>query len=152
MSYRKFEDQNEDEEKKVSEIGSFEKSRFCRRSYLLMTKVIPSSLQYMLFYLSSIINLGFAGHLANPAMVAALGVSNMMMHICVLSNVYGFNSAMDTLVSQAAGAKNLNLCGKYLNKARFLVTLLFVPIVCVLFNAEKILIFFKQNAEVASLS
>lgn len=151
MSYHKFENTDSDD-KEGGEPLSFENSGFLRRCFILIKKVVPSSLQFMLFYMSSIVNLAFVGHLSNPAMVAALGVSNMMLHICVLSNVFGFNSAMDTLVSQAAGAKNLNLCGQYLNKARFLMTMMFVPIIIVLSNSERILIFFKQNEEVAKIA
>ena len=140
MSYHKIKDENSEE------------TSFFERSVKIITKVFPSSLQYMLFYISYIVNLAFVGRLSNPVMLAALGVSSMMQHICVLSNVMGFNSAMDTLVSQAAGAKNLRLCGQYLNKARFLMTLLFIPFFFILINTESVLLYFNQNHEVAKIA
>jgi len=48
-----------------------------------------------------------------------------MLGICIM---VGFLGALDTLVSQAYGAKNYQLCGEYLNKARFVTTVAFVPL------------------------
>ena len=44
------------------------------------------------------------------------------------SIILGLNTGMDTLISQAAGAKDFEQCGVILNRARFVVTLFFVPL------------------------
>lgn len=54
--------------------------------------------------------------------------------------IIGLNSALDTLISQAAGAGNLELCGKYLNRGRFILCCMFVPIAILLGFTENILI------------
>jgi MATE family multidrug resistance protein len=115
----------------------------------ILRLALPSILQQVLLKLTDILNLAFIGHLNNPAMLAGVGMGNMTQTLCGLSIVYGFNSALDTLISQAAGSKNIRLCGLYLNKGRFIMTLLFIPIVSILVNTEALLVGLGQNKEVA---
>ena len=63
----------------------------------------------------AIMNLSFIGHLNDPAKLSGVGLGNMTNNLCALSIIMGFNSALDTLVSQAAGAGNIELSGVYLN-------------------------------------
>ena len=56
----------------------------------------------------------------------------MVQNIFGLAIIYGLNSSVDTLVSQAAGGGNLELCGVYLNRGRYIMTCAFVPISIVL--------------------
>ena len=57
----------------------------------------------------------------------------------------GMNNGIETLVSQAAGANDLKLCGIYLNRGRFLLVLLLIPITCALMNIKPLLILLGQN-------
>ena len=55
------------------------------------------------------------------------------MNLLGMTALFGINSSLDTLVSQAAGAKDLQMCGVYLNRGRFasyriVMTVLFIPI------------------------
>lgn len=59
---------------------------------------------------------------------------------------------MDTLISQAAGGGNYELCGVYLNRGRFLMSLMFIPITIVLMNSERILVAAYQEPEVAKFA
>ena len=45
------------------------------------------------------INLVVVGHLGNPAMIAGVGIGNMSINLVGLSVIYGFDSALDTLIS-----------------------------------------------------
>ena len=65
----------------------------------------------MLFILIEMINIAVVGHLGDPAMIAGIGLGTMAMNLTGFSVICGFNSALDTLVSQAAGAGELRLCG-----------------------------------------
>ncbi len=69
------------------------------------------------------VNLIFIGHLNNKNMMAGVGMGNMVQNVLGLSIVMGFGGALDTLVSQAYGSGNLQLCGKYLNRGRFVILL-----------------------------
>jgi Na+-driven multidrug efflux pump len=60
-----------------------------------------------------------------------------------LTIIEGVNSALDTFISQAYGANNYQLCGVYLNRGRFVMTLLFLPIIFISFNIQEILEFFS---------
>ena len=58
----------------------------------------------------------------------------------VLSMMVGLNAAQETLTSQAFGAGNLQLCGIYLNRGRFILIAFYVPLaVIVMTFAEEIL-------------
>jgi MATE family multidrug resistance protein len=73
-------------------------------------------------------NLIFIGHLNQPAILAGVGMGNTLVNLCGLSILLGFNSALDTLISQAAGAGNKELCGVYLNRGRFILIMLYIPL------------------------
>jgi len=60
-----------------------------------------------------------------------------------LTIIEGVNSALDTFISQAYGANNYQLCGVYLNRGRFVMTLLFLPIIFISLNIQEILEFFS---------
>ena len=76
-------------------------------------------------------------------------MGNMTQNLLGLSIILGFNSTLDTLVSQAAGAGNHELCGVYLNRGRFILAILCVPIVITLLHTENILLLLKQDPQVA---
>ena len=65
-------------------------------------------------------NLVFAGHLINPAIMAGIGLGNMTLNIFAVTLMESMNSVIDTLGSQAYGSGNLELCGVYLNRGRVL--------------------------------
>lgn len=68
---------------------------------------IPAILNNTIRQLFQVINLHFVGKLNDPAMIAGVGMGNMTVQILGLIYIMGFNSVLDTLVSQAAGAGNL---------------------------------------------
>ena len=114
--------------------------------------IIPASLGMMVGMMTEMINLIVVGHLKNAAMVAGVGMGNATLNLTGQSIILGFNSALDTLISNAAGSKNLELCGVYLNRGRFLMTILFIPISAILFNTKSILVAIGQDEEVAGFS
>ena len=95
-------------------------------------------------------NLSFIGHLNDPAMLSGVGLGNMTNNLCCLSIVFGFNSALDTLISQSAGAGNIELSGVYLNQGRFIMTCIFFPISLLLMNTKNILTAAGQDPIVAA--
>ena len=99
--------------------------------------------------LVDITNIYTVGKLGDPAKIGGVGMGNMIMALFGLSIFSGLNSALDTLVSQAAGAGNLTLCGVYLNRGRLVILSCFVPIVVIVFNTENIMIAFSQDPRVS---
>ena len=74
----------------------------------------------------------FVGHLNDAAKMAGVGMGNMIINMLGLSLICGMNGAMETLVSQSYGSNNLQLCGIYLNRGRFVMVALFVPVLIIL--------------------
>ena len=79
--------------------------------------------------------------MGNNALIAGVGMASTMLNFMGWSVLLGMNSALDTLVSQSAGAGNLELCGVYLNRGRFIMTVAFVPVCLLTFQIESIMLF-----------
>ena len=75
-----------------------------QRVQLILSLAIPTSLCSIINILVEVINLKYIGYLGNDDMVAGVGLGNMTQNLLGLSIILGFNSTLDTLVSQAAGA------------------------------------------------
>ena len=103
----------------------------------------------LLLMMQEMINLVFLGHLNESNLLAGVGVGNMFMNMIGLSIVVGLNGALETLVAQAYGAKNLHLCGIYLNRGRFVLLMFFIPVTVVLFQTHTIMLLIGQNEEVS---
>ena len=95
--------------------------------------MFPAVLNNLARMLTESLNLIFIGKVKVQAeIIAAVGVGNMTQNLIGLSVILGLNSALDTLVSQAAGAGNIQLCGIYRNRAVFIMSVVFIPIMVIL--------------------
>ena len=79
-------------------------------------------------------------------------MGNVIQNMTGLSLIVGMNSALETLVAQARGDKNYELCGVYLNRGRLITTVMFIPVIFILNYADKILVLLHQSKEVAKYS
>lgn len=75
-------------------------------------------------------------------------MANMYMNITCLSVLFGFNMTLNTVVSQAFGFGDYRMCGIYLNRARIIVSIIFVPLSLFLLQTERIftLVGFDRSA------
>lgn len=89
---------------------------------------LPSILTNVLAFVSNIVIIVFAGQLDDPIYVAAIGLSLSFNVVMISSLMIGLNAAQETLTSQAFGAKNLQLCGLYLNRGMLILICFYVPI------------------------
>ena len=76
---------------------------------------------------SMVVSTIFAGHLGDERKQAAMGIGNSLTFIFLLTACFGANRALDTLHTTAYGAGNLKLCGTYLNRGRYVMTLVYLP-------------------------
>lgn len=118
-----------------------------RMSLTFLMISLPLVIRQNLMYLVLVINVIFSGRLGDSAKTAGVGLGTTLNHIFGCCILYGFNRAMDTLISQAYGSGNLALCGVYLNRARAIGTLAFIPVTIILINCEGILLWFSQDPE-----
>ena len=89
------------------------------------------------------VNTAFIGRLNNAYMLSGVGLGNMFINCFWISMYMGINGALETLVSQAFGAKNNKLCGNALNRGYMSLIIVFVPIAIFLFFVRDTLILFK---------
>lgn len=118
----------------------------------ILRLAIPAILNNVVRMLMEVINLSMIGQLGNPAMVAGVGMGNMTINMIGLSVIIGFNSALDTLISQGAGAGKLELCGVFRNRGMFFVCILFIPISIILNYSYEILVAIGQHKDVSEFS
>lgn len=116
----------------------------------ILKQAIPGMFCMVVLQLQQIINLIFVGHMNDAKLLAGVGMGNLIVSVFGISLFIGLNGALETLVSQAYGNRNLQLCGIYLNRGRFMLLLLNIPIVYILCNAEAILLLLKQDVKVAA--
>ena len=94
------------------------------------------------------VNIVYAGKLNDAHKLAGLGLGSCML-LCLTSYIIeGMNGALETLVAQAYGAGQLHLCGVYLNRARVINTVIFVPLLIILLFTKPILEALGQDQEV----
>lgn len=115
-------------------------------------QALPSCMSLLLGMVQENVNMIFLGHLNQPALVAGVGLGNVITNVFGFSLIVGLNGALETLVSQAYGAKNLHLCGIYLNRGRFVILAMFIPSVAILMQTEKIFVMTGQDPEVSRLA
>lgn len=97
---------------------------------------VPATVTMFSYFLMEVISAVFNGHMPEAEMIAGAGLSSMYTTILCLSITVGLNSALSTLISQTFGSGNMKLCGVYLNRARIVATLVFIPLTILLLNAE----------------
>jgi Na+-driven multidrug efflux pump len=98
---------------------------------------------YFLGNMREAVNFLFIGYLDNSHMLAGVGMGTCIINITGMAFIIGMNMAQDTLISQSMGQGNLELCGVYLNRSRFIITCLFIPVIAIVFNIEAVLVFLK---------
>lgn len=87
----------------------------------------------LVYILVQLVSTYFIGNLNDPALLAGVGMGNMLINVLAFALMQGLNGALETLVSQSFGAKNYEMCGTYLNRGRFVDTVLMIPISIIFF-------------------
>lgn len=99
--------------------------------------------------MQELVNIAILGHYGDESLVAGVGMGESIINLMGMNMLLGLSQALDTLISHAAGAGNLELCGVYLNRGRFIVISMFVPFVMFAFKTESILNYFDQDPVVS---
>jgi MATE family multidrug resistance protein len=97
-------------------------------------------------------NIVFAGHLGDPIYLQAASLGCLFSNITCLLPIYGLNSAIGALCSQANGSGNLHKVGIYLNKGRISIVIFFVPVFAIMFMCERILLLIGIDPNAAYLA
>lgn len=125
---------------------------FCHKVGVVIQLAIPSILCTLIFYFQEMVNVYFVSHLNDKVMVSAVGLGNMIQNTFIVSVMCSFNSVVETLVSQAAGSGNLEVCGVYLNRAIIVLFIAFSISTTMIFHSKTILLALGQDPMVAQLT
>jgi Na+-driven multidrug efflux pump len=68
---------------------------------------IPAMVSMFLAIFMEVLNNAFVGHLGREDILAGVGMANMHMNIFLLSLIWGMNSTLNTLLTQAKGFGDL---------------------------------------------
>jgi MATE family multidrug resistance protein len=95
-----------------------ETQSYCTILWTVITYAVPSILSIMFIFLYDNINIIFAGNLLSPDLVSAIGIGSLYINATGFFLALGLLGGMDTLCSQAYGAKHYKLLGTYANISR----------------------------------
>jgi MATE family multidrug resistance protein len=113
---------------------------------------LPATITQIFETFHDSINLWYIGQLNDPLLINGIGLGNVVGNLVGYGVIFGLNGAMGTFVSQAVGAKQYETCGVYRNRARLIVTIVFLCLLPVYLQVEKILIFFQIDSQVSAIA
>lgn len=102
---------------------------------------VPSVVSTVIMFTQHFVAIMLAGHMQNPVLIDSVGMGNLIQNCFFVTPIWGMNSALETLVSQSAGAKDYKLSGMYLNTGRIVLLIMFVIQIVIALNTQNILIF-----------
>jgi len=88
----------------------------------------PKCAAAVLVQIQSLFNVIVVGRMADPTILAGMGLATSIILIIVISINYGICGAQDQFTSREFGAGNLQKCGVYLNRGRLVLTAFFIPL------------------------
>ena len=98
--------------------------------------IIPTALTSFFKQSLHMFSLIFIGQVQsdNPAVMAGAGLGHAFKVLFGVSVLNGINGGLDTFANQAVGAGHISLAGRYLNRARVINAITFIPCFLILWN------------------
>ena len=110
----------------------------------------PVFLSQLVMWSQSFFTLWLLGQVGDKLSMAAFGLANVVCNVTGHCFLWGIGAGLDTLASQAWGAKEFKAIGLYVQRVVLILTFLVnVPVVAIWLNATPLLIALKQDARVA---
>lgn len=101
---------------------------------------IPPIVANIFFFLIQLTILYAIGQNCEQEYLAGVGTGNMLINVICMAICQGFNGTLETFVSQNFGSGKTTMCGIQFNRARFILTILFVPIVLIFYFVDDLLV------------
>ena len=105
---------------------------------------VPASLGMIIRNGMDIVSWMFIGHLDNSDYISGIGLGLFFTYVFFRSQAVGLGGGIETLWSQAFGAKNKYLAGVFYNSSQIIITILFLFQLIVFVNSEKLLLLVGQ--------
>lgn len=117
-------------------------------------KIFPIAVIFLIFVMIAVTNILFISHskYSQGDLLYSIILGNSIFNIFGNCICVGVNSALDTLCTNAFGAKIYSLMGCYLNRTIIIVSCIYLVMLIPFLNLTSILIAFGHRAEVASLA
>ncbi|RPD65257.1 MATE efflux family protein [Lentinus tigrinus ALCF2SS1-7] len=127
-------------------------SKLYREEIGILTKyTIPVFGTHLFEYSLVVASVISIGHLSTTALAAST-LGSMTASVSGFSIIQGFASTLDTMLPSAWTSSQPQLVGLWSQRMVVVMTAALVPILCVWWSSESILLFLKQEPEVARLA
>ena len=126
---------------------------FISGEFIIISKLVfPVYLTSLCWTLIKIVSASFAGHMNGGAAFAAISSCQLLADITGWAFQYNFSSALDTLASQAFGAKNYKYLGVLLQRSILIHLFMTVLTSIIWINTDNILILLYQAPHLVQLT
>ncbi|KAJ8516103.1 hypothetical protein ONZ45_g6554 [Pleurotus djamor] len=127
-------------------------SRAFRQELKALTRAsIPVFWTYLLEYSLIMASVVSIGHLSTTAL-AAVTLGTMTANVSGFSVIQGLSAALDTMLPPAWTSPQPQLVGLWTQRMSVITLGCLIPVFCIWFNAERILLLARQDPEVAALA
>lgn len=118
----------------------------------ILAQGIPNGIQVMLLFMFQCINSSFIGNTNSPSVIAGFSTGQVLLDVFYIMIIISFNLTIFSLVPPALGANDTKLCGVYLMRGRITNIVISIPLLLLLFCANKILESLGTDSAVAQVS
>ncbi|QRV82158.1 MATE efflux family protein [Ceratobasidium sp. AG-Ba] len=122
-----------------------------KEAWFILGYAVPIFGTQVLEYSLSFVPVIAIGHISTDAL-AASSLGSMTASVSGLSIIYGFTSALDSLLPQAWTSDRPQDVGLWTQRMTVLIYIIMVPIIVIWLNAEWILLKLRQEPEIAHLA
>ena len=124
-------------------------------SYDFTAKSLPVAiifLVYMLVFIMNILIISHTDKVNKKDILAGVGIGTTTYNMLGLSIGMGIASALDTFCTHSFGANQFYLMGCYLNRARIILSIVYIPIFFIILFLEPILLQINQDPDIAHIT
>ncbi|KAF4616349.1 hypothetical protein D9613_008614 [Agrocybe pediades] len=124
---------------------------FWEEVWILSKYALPVFGTHVLEYSLVVVSVISIGHISTTAL-AAISLGSMTASVSGFSILQGFASALDTMLPSAWTSPQPHLVGLWSQRMTVVMFASLIPMFLIWFNAESLLLFLKQDPEVAHLA
>jgi MATE family multidrug resistance protein len=118
----------------------------------LVIMAVPNMLAFVASFAVNMITFVFLSMIDDARLLGAVGLGSLIGNIFGFAIGIGLTSVLDTLVSQAVGARNFELAVVHLNRARIISIVVTIPCFYLMWVTEPLLLITRQDPETSVLA
>lgn len=131
----------------------FDENMTTLQCFWVVTKMAaPIILGLFVFIFITNINIYFIGSLDDAQLLAGVGMGNALINVFAFSVTQGLNGSIETFVSSSFGAGKYEECGIFLNRGKFICTVVLIPFFVIFAVSDILLIALGQDPTVSTIA